>query len=79
MLWIYTLIPKESTTYYGVGKLTFNHLLILLPRIRALGGLRAREVAVFVRNQPPFRLIEDDPLESQKIKAAQAIKDFLKV
>ena len=78
---IHTLIPKESTTYYGVGKLAFNLLPILLPKIRALGGLKTREITVFLRSQPPrpFRLIEHDPLESQKVKAAQAIKDFLKV
>ena len=76
-----TVIPKESTTYYEVGKLGFNLLPILLPRIRALGGFKAREVIAFLRSQPrsPFPLIKDDPLESQKVKAAQAIKDFLKV
>ena len=57
----------------------FNHLPILLPRMRALDGLRAREIIVFLWNQPPCRLIEDDPLESQKVKVAQAIKDSLKV
>ena len=47
--------------------------------IQALGGLKAREIAVFLQSRPPFGLTEDDPLESQKVKAAQAIDDFLKV
>jgi hypothetical protein len=33
----------------------------------------------FLQNQPPFYSIKDDPLEWQKVKAAQAIEDFLKV
>jgi hypothetical protein len=75
---IHALIPKESTTYYEVGKLGFNLLPILL---RALGGLETREFIVFLRSQPrsPFPLLKDDPLESQKVKAARAIKNFLKV
>jgi len=37
------------------------------------------EVMVLLRSQPAFSLIKNDPLELQKVKATQAIEDFLKV
>jgi len=76
---MHALIPERDTTYYEVGKLAFNLLLILFSRIKALSGSKVHEIAVFLQSQPPFYLIKDDPLEWQKIKAAQAIEDFLKV
>jgi hypothetical protein len=68
-----------STTYYEVGKLAFNLLPILLSRIKALGGSKMHEVTAFLRSHPPFYLIENDPLELEKVKATQAIEEFLKV
>ena len=37
------------------------------------------DVAACLRNHPPFNLIKNDPLELEKVKAAQAIDEFLKV
>ena len=37
------------------------------------------EVTVLLRSHPAFYLIKSDPLEFEKVKAAQAIEDFLKV
>jgi hypothetical protein len=74
--------PDEfaSQTYYGVGKLAFNLLPILLSRIKALGGSeRVYEVIAFLRSHAPFYLIKNDPLELEKVKATQAIEKFLKV
>ena len=76
---IHALIPEKGTTYYEVGKLALNLLSILISKIEALGGLKARKLGTFLQRQPPFCLIKDDPLKSQKVTAAQAIKDFLKV
>jgi hypothetical protein len=68
-----------NMTYYGVGKLAFNILPILLSRIQALGGSRVHEVTPFLRSYPPFYLIKNDPLELEKFKVARAIEEFLKV
>jgi hypothetical protein len=68
-----------SPTYYGVGKLAFNLLPILLSRIQALGRSGVHEVTAILRNHPPFHLIKNDPLELEKVKATQAIEEFLKV
>ena len=77
---MHTLIPTKLTSYYEVGKLAFNLLPILLSRIKALGGsLQVHQVADLLRSQPDFYLIENDPLELEKVKAAQAIEGFLKV
>jgi hypothetical protein len=78
---IHTEIPYafESPTYYGLGKLAFNVLPILLSRITALGGSTPHEFATFLRGHPPFHLIKNDPLELEKVKAMQAIEEFLKV
>jgi hypothetical protein len=78
---VHTLIPYEfeHLTYYGVGKLAFNLLPILLPRITALGDSTPHEFAAFLRGFPPFSLIKKDPLELEKVKAMQAIEEFLKV
>jgi hypothetical protein len=77
---IHALIPLvEAMSYHEVEKLAFNLLPILLSRIKALGGPQAYRIAVFLQSQPPFYLIENDPLEVQKAKATQAIEDFLKV
>ena len=78
----YCRIPmhyQSLPTYYDVGKLAFNLLPTLLSRIRALGGLKTHEITDFLQSQPPFSLLENDPLESQKVKAMQAIEHFLKV
>ena len=37
------------------------------------------EITVLLPSHPAFYLIENDPLEFEKVKAAQAVKDFLKV
>ena len=37
------------------------------------------ELTTCLRSHPPFYLIKNDPLELEKVKAAQAIEDFLKV
>jgi hypothetical protein len=69
----------ETPTFYGVGKLAFNLLPILLSKIQALGGSRVHEVTALLRSHPSFYLIENDPLELEKVKATQAIEEFLKV
>jgi hypothetical protein len=77
---MHTLIPTKLTSYYEVGKLAFNLLLILLSRIKALGGSwQVHEVTAFLRSQPTFSLIKNDPLGLEKVKAAQAVEEFLKV
>jgi hypothetical protein len=77
---VHILIPFEYETYHCVGKLAFNLLLILLSRINALGGSWVhKEVTDFLRSYPPFYLIKNDPLELEKVKAAQAIEEFMKV
>ena len=76
---IHTLIPTKRTTYYEVGKLAFNLLPILLSRIKTLGGPQVHEVAVLLRSHPAFYLIKNDPLVFEKVKAAQAVEEFLKV
>ena len=78
---VHDLIPSVliKRTYYKVGKLAFNFLPVLLSRIRALGGSTSHEVAVFLQSHPPFHLMQNDPLELEKVKAAQAIEEFLKV
>ena len=68
-----------NMTYYEVGKLAFNILPILLSTIQELGGSRAHEVTAFLQSHPPFYLIKNDPLELEKVKATQAIEEFLKV
>ena len=77
------MIPSRSlcltTTYYEVGKLAFNLLPILLSRIKALGGSQVQEVTFLLRSHPAFYLIKNDPLELEKVKAAQAIEEVLKV
>ena len=37
------------------------------------------EVTALLRSHPPFYLINNDPLELEKVKATQAIEEFLKV
>jgi hypothetical protein len=51
----------------------------LLSRIEALGGSQVDEVMDLLRREPTFNFIPNDPLELQKVKAMQAIEDFLKV
>jgi hypothetical protein len=68
-----------NTTYYEVGKLAFDLLPILLSRIAALGGSQVHEVTDLLRSHPAFYLIENDPLELEKVNATQAIEEFLKV
>ena len=53
----------------------------MLPRITALGGSQVQEVAVLLRHQLAFGLGKNDPdeLGMQKVKATQAIEEFLKV
>ena len=76
---IHTLIPINYTTYYKVGQLAFTLFPILLSRIKALGGSQVYEIMVLLRSQSAFSLIKNDPLELQKVKATQAIEEFLKV
>jgi hypothetical protein len=66
-------------TYYGVGTLACNILPILLSKIQALGGSKVHELTVLLRSHPPFYLIENDPLELEKVKATRAIEEFLMV
>ena len=71
-----TLIPTEyphSTTYYKVGRLAFDLLPILLPRIQ---GPAVSQVHDILLGLPIFHLIENDPLRLEKVKAAQAIQEF---
>jgi len=65
-------------SYYEVGKLAFVLLPILLSRIKPLGEM-VHNFTAFLRSHPPFYLIENDPLELEKVKATQAIEEFLKV
>jgi hypothetical protein len=76
---MHTLIPTKRTTYYEVGKLSFNLLPVLLSRIKARGGSQVHEVTVLLRSHPAFHLIKNDLLEFEKIKAVQAVEEFLKV
>jgi hypothetical protein len=77
---VHTLISyAHDTTYYGVGKLAFNLLPILLSKIQALGGSKVPEVIGFLRSHPPFYVIKNDPLELEKVKATQAIEELLGV
>jgi len=69
----------RHVTCYEVGKLALNLLPILLSRIETLGRFKSHEVTVFLRSHPPFHLLENDRLELEKTKAAQAIQEFLKV
>ena len=68
-----------NNTYYAVGKLALELLPILLLRIESPEGAEAHDLALCLRSHPPFYLIEDDSLELEKAKAAQAIKGFLEV
>ena len=58
--------------------MAFNLLPILLSRIKALGESQVHEVTVLLRRLL-FPLIKNDPLELEKVKAMQAIEEFLKV
>ncbi|KIM44127.1 hypothetical protein M413DRAFT_443169 [Hebeloma cylindrosporum] len=75
---VYGMHWHKDVTYHKVGKLAFNLLRLLLSRIEILGGPEAHEVMVLLKSHPPFHLIKNDPLESEKVKAAQAIEEFLK-
>jgi len=61
-------------TYYGVGKLAFDLLPILLSKIKGLAVSQVHDILLAL---PFFYLIKDDPLGLEKIKATQAIKEFL--
>jgi hypothetical protein len=68
----------QAMTFYEIGKLAFDLIPILLLRIEALGG-KMHEVTALLQSYPPFYLIKNDPLELEKVKAMQAIEQFLKV
>ena len=75
---IHTLIPLvEGTSYYEVGKLAFDLLLILLSRIE--GSAVSWQLHQFLLHLPPFDLIKNDPLGLEKVKVMQTIEEFLKV
>lgn len=76
---MHIMIRKMGATFYEVGKLAFNLLPILLSRIKGLGESHVHEVTVLLRSDPAFYLIENDPLEFEKVKAAQVVDEFLKV
>ena len=76
---IQTPIPEQGATYYEVGKLAFKLLPILLPMIKAPGGSQVPKVTVLLQSHPAFHLIKNDPLEFEKVKAAQAVEEFLEV
>jgi hypothetical protein len=63
-------------TYYEVGRLAFDLLPILLSKIQ---GPAVSQVHDILLDLPTFYLIQDDPLGSEKVKATQAIEEFLKV
>jgi len=63
-------------TYYEVGKLAFNLLLILLSRI---DGPAVSKVHNILLGFPTFDLIQNDPLRLEKVEATHAIEEFLKV
>ena len=71
------VIPTERMTCYEVGKLAFNLLPILL------SSISEGPVVSMVHNMllcfPPFYLIKNDLLRLEKVKAMQAIEEFLKV
>ena len=69
-------IPGRLTTYYEVGKLAFDLLPILLSTIK---GSAVSQVHNILLGFPAFYLIRNDPLGSEKVKAMQAIEEFLKV
>ena len=71
-----TWIPLESVTYYEFGKLAFDLLPILLSRIE---GPAASQVHDTLLGFPTFDLIQNDPLGLEKVKATQAIEEFVKV
>ena len=54
---IHTVITRQCTAYYEVGKLAFNLLLILLSKIKVLEGSKAHEIAAFL--QSPTTLLFD--------------------
>jgi hypothetical protein len=76
---VHTLFSvSRNVTFYDVGKLAFNLLSISLSRIQALQkGSQVHELTGFLQSYPPFHLIENDPLELEKVKATQV--EFLKV
>jgi len=77
ILEIHTLILGTfGTTYYEVGKLAFDLLPILLPRIKGPAVSWVQDILLCF---PTFDLIQDDPLGSEKVKAMQAIEEFLKM
>jgi len=72
-----TLIPPANlATYYEIGRLAFNLLPILLSRVH---GPAVSKVHDILLGLPTFALIQDDPLDSAKVNATQAIEEFLKV
>ena len=74
-----TISLTDKTSYYEVGKLTFNLLATLLSRIKALRGSQMHEIMVLLQSYPAPYLIKNDPLGLEKVKAVQAIEEFLKV
>ena len=60
-------------TYYEVAT-----LVVLLSKLKALGGSGVQEISISLRSGPSFHLIKNDPLELEKVKMAQAIEEFLK-
>jgi len=76
---IHALIPhlrRFGITYYEIGRLAFALLPILLSRIDGPGVSQVHDILLGL---PTFDLIQDDPLGSEKVKAMQAIEEFLKV
>ena len=60
-----------------MGKLAFDLLPILLSRIYGPAVSKVHDIILL--GLPTFDLIQDDPLGSEKVKATQAIEEFLKV
>ena len=80
IVYMNNLLPL-AVGYHDAGKLAFVLLPILLSRIdsiEALGG-KAHKFTAFLQSYPPFYISKNDPLESEKVKASQAIEKFLKV
>ena len=71
-----TQLAGNFTTYDEVGKLAFNLLPILLSRIKGPAVSQVQDILLCL---PTFHLIQDDPLRLEKVKATQAIEEFLKV
>jgi hypothetical protein len=72
-------------TYYEIGRLGFDLLPLLLPRIQGPAVSHMHDILLglptfyLIQDYPTFYLRQDNPLGSEMVKAMQAIEEFLKV